>query len=643
MAVLNVVKGIAEQESYTLAQPRVVVGRLPQCEISLLDNVVSRRHFQITEEHGKYFIEDLGSNNSTYLNEVRVVGRKKLRDSDHIRFCSYVFRFELGDNEFDVTHDLPDTESSIDGYATDSTSHNGSATDSDSEIVVDDKVLAEGFDDDEQIYDGSKKSIPRTVITKFDADEDSSNQRLATNSEAKLRAVLQMSRSLSTLLTLDEVLPNILDGLAQVFPQVQSGTILGRDSNTSELQIRARKNYGRVTDNVSEVSMTIVEQVVAEREGILVSDVASDGRFNESDSLRYSRIRSVMCVPLVAKSQAVLGVVQIGTKQHDELFTKDDMDVMISVMSQASLAIENAILHEEVEEANQMVRRLNLELTHAARLSVVGEIAAGVAHELHQPLSVIVNYASGCERRLLQDTIDREALTASFRDISAEALRAGEIMRGIRDFIKKREVNQQSADINTIIHDAVKLATPASRQYQATIDLRLATNLERVFVDRIQVTQVIVNLLINAVQALASVDVTHRNVVIETRVAPDSAVPDSAVPDSAVPDSAAPNFGVEVSVIDTGPGIDKDAQSKVFEQFYTTKPDGLGIGLAISRSIIKAHQGELHLESKPNQGAKFTLRLPTLVVARNGAVDENDGVELSDGVELNTPSYDAVR
>jgi C4-dicarboxylate-specific signal transduction histidine kinase len=225
-----------------------------------------------------------------------------------------------------------------------------------------------------------------------------------------------------------------------------------------------------------------------------------------------------------------------------------------------------------------------------ARLSTVGEMATGIAHELNQPLSAIANFARGCLRRLRLDHVDPRELIAPLEEVCEQAVRASEILSHVRDFVRKSELQVKPVNINHIVHSVVKFTELEARQYGATVALQLAQNLPPVLADSIMVEQVICNIVHNAFEAMAEAHSAQRAVDISTRAIDGNAI--------------------EVEVVDTGPGIDGAVIDQVFDPFFTTKVEGVGMGLSISRSIIEMHGGRVRAESGKQGGTTFRFTLP---------------------------------
>ncbi len=242
--------------------------------------------------------------------------------------------------------------------------------------------------------------------------------------------------------------------------------------------------------------------------------------------------------------------------------------------------------HKQTEE---QARRHQTELARVARLSTMGEMATGIAHELNQPLSAIANFARGCIRRLRVDGMDPAELVQPLKEVCEQAERAGEILRHVRDFVRRSELQMKPLDINQIVRTVVKFTELEARQHGAIVRLDLDAELLPVQADAIMIEQVIGNLVRNATEAMAEAHSLRREVTIHTRSINDDFV--------------------EIKVDDTGPGIDEAIINQMFDQFFTTKLEGVGMGLSISRSIVESHGGSIRAESGRNGGATFRFTL----------------------------------
>ncbi len=265
-------------------------------------------------------------------------------------------------------------------------------------------------------------------------------------------------------------------------------------------------------------------------------------------------------------------------------------------------------------QAEENARTLQTELAHVARLSTMGEMAAGFAHELNQPLTAIQNYASGCVRRLQAGVKDSDELIRAMTSTAKQAQRAGEIIRRIRWFIRRDEPELTPIDINAVIREAIDLMENEAHHAGVAIQLDLAADIPWARADTIQVQQIVINLVRNAIEAMVLESLGPRELRIQTRAISDEQI--------------------EITIRDTGPGIPAEIRDLMFDPFFTTKSDGMGMGLAICRSIIERHGGKIYLGTEEGAGTdiRFTLRsqLPTLPA---GTTDVAAGAHGNDGSE----------
>ncbi|WP_328988056.1 PAS domain-containing sensor histidine kinase [Thiorhodovibrio winogradskyi] len=242
-----------------------------------------------------------------------------------------------------------------------------------------------------------------------------------------------------------------------------------------------------------------------------------------------------------------------------------------------------------VRRAEQESRQHQAELVHVCRLSTMGEVATGMAHELNQPLAAIVNYAKGASRRLQGGIGETDALVAAMSQISSQAERAGEIIRRLRALVGKQPPIRSRADLNHLVREVCGFVEFETERLAVSIELDLAEGEIPVDVDLVQIEQVLLNLVRNALDALSEQPSETRRLAIATRVSDSTAW---------------------VSVADNGPGIPSSRMARLFDPFFTTKETGMGMGLPISQTILDNHEGRIWAESSPGQGACFFISLP---------------------------------
>jgi two-component system, LuxR family, sensor kinase FixL len=243
------------------------------------------------------------------------------------------------------------------------------------------------------------------------------------------------------------------------------------------------------------------------------------------------------------------------------------------------------------KQAELEVQQQRSELAHLSRVTMLGELSGSLAHELNQPLTAILSNAQAAQRFLAHDKVDLVELRAILADIVAEDKRAGEIIHRLRLLLKKGEVQYQPIDVNNLVLEVLKLMRSDLVNHGVTAQTDFAPDLPVVHGDRVQFQQVLLNLVMNACDAMNSVASGKRQLSVRTKSV------------------AGPC--VEVSVSDCGHGIPADMLEKIFEPFFTTKAHGMGLGLSVCRSIITAHDGKLWAENNPGRGATFYFTKPS--------------------------------
>lgn len=248
----------------------------------------------------------------------------------------------------------------------------------------------------------------------------------------------------------------------------------------------------------------------------------------------------------------------------------------------------------ERQESEAKLEQARNELTRLARVNELGEMASTLAHELNQPLSAIANYVQGC-RRLLERLDDEYAtrMRGALEETAKQALRAGDIIRHLREFVTRGDTERGPEDIKKLVEEAGALALVGSRErgIKSVFEFGLEHNI--VIADRVQIQQVLINLMRNAMEAMR--DSKVKELTVTTRPAPDDRL--------------------EIEVADTGPGIADDIAPNLFQPFVTSKANGMGVGLSISRRIIESHGGELTVRRNEAGGATFTFTLPLMTEA----------------------------
>lgn len=311
----------------------------------------------------------------------------------------------------------------------------------------------------------------------------------------------------------------------------------------------------------------------------------------QADRQRFVELgtQSHLSIPL-AVGGTLIGALSLGTVTLERQWP----DALVSRIRLLGEVLANALRRQQtdrwVRAAQSEAAYYQERLAHLIRVHTVGEMSAAIAHEINQPLMAIKNYALAALRRLRDDSAPREKQYELLDKIILQATRAGDVVQRLRSLVQKHEVEMRKLDINHLIADTLKLVEMDCRLRDVRLERRLAVDLPPVVADAIQIQQVILNLVRNAMEALeahpGSVD---RRVSIET--------------------TRTGSQDIEVRVKDRGPGLGPDEAEQVFEPFYSTKTSGLGIGLSICRKMVESHSGQLWASPNPAGGAVFHFSL----------------------------------
>ncbi|TAJ52366.1 MAG: PAS domain S-box protein [Nevskiaceae bacterium] len=275
-----------------------------------------------------------------------------------------------------------------------------------------------------------------------------------------------------------------------------------------------------------------------------------------------------------------------GTVVH----TTNYAALSVETDEQPPLIISEIVDRSALLSAEHEAEELRARLTHAGRIGTLGEMVSGIAHEVNQPLTAIANYANACRRLLQSGNAEPAELIGTLEKISAQADRAGQVIRGLRSLTRKRDAVRERLDCNQLISEVAKLLEFELRNSGWRLLLRLTPRLPTVTGDGVQLQQVVLNLVRNGIEAMSE-RASGDFIQVETY-------------------RSGAGF-IEIAVSDCGPGISEAVEAHLFEPFYTTKHQGMGLGLSICQSIIAAHGGEMSYRGNAMGGATFVVRLPT--------------------------------
>lgn len=281
-----------------------------------------------------------------------------------------------------------------------------------------------------------------------------------------------------------------------------------------------------------------------------------------------------------------IGRIVVGQRKNGETFP---MELAVGEFASPNGSFFTGFVRDltERQEAERRIGDLQTELLHASRLSVMGQMASTMAHELNQPLTAVTNYLEAGRHLIATGAAPPERIADLMEKAVAQAQRAGEVIRQLRRFVSKGETERRTQNLNHLVEEALALGLVGARQLGVRVLLELDHDLPPVVVDPVQIQQVVLNLVRNAVEAMEAVE--RRELTISTRAAGDE---------------------IEASVADTGPGIAPELADRLFQPFVTTKKTGMGLGLSICREIVEAHHGHLTAAARAGGGTVFRLTLP---------------------------------
>ncbi len=398
-------------------------------------------------------------------------------------------------------------------------------------------------------------------------------------------------------------LAHILEALCRLFEELASGSlcsVLLRDS-TNCLRHGAAPSlpvkYSQAIDGLAIGPSRGSCGTAAHRaQTVIVSDIATDPLWAEFRDLASAHgLRACWSRPILSSDKRVLGTFATYYREP-RTPTPREVGVLEQIANLASIAVEREQAQQDQKRAEEGLRQTQADLAHVTRVTTMGELTASLAHEVNQPITAAVTNANACLRWLAGDDPNLAEARAAATRIVRDGTRAAEIISRIRLLFKKGAPHSEAVDVNDVIREMIVLLSSEIARYSISVRTELTAHLPQLTGDRVQLQQVMMNLITNSVDAMKDVDGAR---------------------ELAIKSQRAENGQLTVCVSDTGVGLPPQQADQIFYAFFTTKLHGTGMGLSISRSIVESHHGRLWASDNSPRGASFHVMLPTTAEARD--------------------------
>ncbi len=414
--------------------------------------------------------------------------------------------------------------------------------------------------------------------------------RIIVRDKYKYHEILnEFSRSLVTIVDLNRLLQMLADTIENSMG-VKTISVFLHDPEKETFNVALVRGFA--DPEAIKVSDPGIQYLQEKKEAVLRSELeeASQGPMGEGLLKILGRLKAEVCLPLIY-SNRLIGFISLGPRAPKSIYYTEDLNLLNSLANQVAIAIENANLYENLKRSQGIMRR-------ADRLASLGTLIASLAHEIRNPLVSIKTFT-----QLLPERIDDEEFRNYFlRVASGEIDRLTGLINELLGFARPSEPRPQGEDINALIDKMEVLVSTEARKKNVTLSKRYASDLPQVKVDAEQIKQVLLNILLNAIQAIKG----DGQIWIETRLAQ-------------VPIEEKNEGFIQVEIRDTGVGIPKENLERIFDPFFSTRPDGSGLGLAISHQIIHEHGGFINVDSQVGKGTSFKVHLPLKGGGKDGA------------------------
>jgi predicted ATPase/signal transduction histidine kinase len=410
-----------------------------------------------------------------------------------------------------------------------------------------------------------------------------------------LGTIIKVSQAVSAEMVLERLIDTLMRTAIEHAGAERGLLILQRGD---ELRIEAE---GRISDDrvivrpkqapLNEAPESILHYVTRTREHVILDDAVANSSFSTDAYIRQRHARSILCLPLINQAK-LIGVLYLENNLAPQAFTPNRIAVLQLLASQAAVSLENVIESRRADEERERLRRTQAELEQMSRVSTLGELTASLAHEIKQPIGAAVTNAEACMRLLHRDQPDIDEARAAALEMAKDAKRAADIIDRVRSLFQKGTSQRDVVDVNEVIEEMVVMLQNEAKEHSVALCTDLFEGLPSVMADRVQLQQVLMNLMLNGIEAMQD---TVGELSIKSQLGDDGQL--------------------LISVADTGMGLPAGKIDRLFDAFFTTKSQGTGLGLAITRSIVESHGGRIWATSNSGRGATFKFTLPSTLAA----------------------------
>ena len=552
MPRLLVIKGADEGKQLELSGDKTTVGRDASNTIRLHDTEVSRRHAEFHAVAGGYLLRDLNSANGTFVNNQRVL-EAAIKAGDHIQIGQTTLVYSTGGGE--TQKEASDLAQRI------------------SMITRQDLELSSAI----------IRTVGETEGSRILAHPERAKTPWLKTALANLTVLYEASQAVSHIMDLNELLERILE---LIFGSIEAdhGCIMLWNAESEAFDPKAlRWRHEHQADEKLPVSRTIMDHVLREKQGVLVSDATQDERFNTGQSITRFGIREVICVPMKGRHET-LGVLYLDTHStaRDVVasnnptgkFTEDHLSLAIAVAHQAALAVEETRYHHAMVQAE--------------RLAAVGQTIAALSHHIK---NILQGLRSGSDilRMGLAEKSD-ELVLRGWKIVEKSQGKIYDLVMDMLSYSKEREPVVEPTDLNELVGEVAELMQGRAEDMGAHLEINIEEDLPQVQVDPEGLHRALLNIVTNALDAVDGRK--NSRVVVGTRLGPE------------------PGW-VRLLVRDNGMGIPPEKLDDIFKPFVSSKGSrGTGLGLAVSRKILREHGGDIQVQTEQGKGSLFTLRLP---------------------------------